>query len=257
MTDPVLAALHSSTQRLSALLGPLPDEVISGPAYPSEWSIADVLSHLGSGSVIAARRLADGLAGTAPPDGFNEHVWAAWDAKPPRAKVDDALAALASLDASLSAVAEDDRARFQTAFGPVTLDWNRFVGMRLNEQLLHEWDVAVALDPASALQPDGVALVVDNLEAIAGFAGKPAGRPRTITVATTGPDRRFEVVVTVGGVAISAGAARPAGAASDLSMPAEAFIRLVYGRLDPAHTPAAVAGEQDALDQLRVVFPGF
>jgi hypothetical protein len=42
--------------------------------------------------------------------------------------------------------------------------------------------------------------------------------------------------------------------APDLELPAEAFVRLVYGRLDPAHTPP-VSGTAD-LDELRSVFPG-
>jgi hypothetical protein len=40
----------------------------------------------------------------------------------------------------------------------------------------------------------------------------------------------------------------------DLELPAEAFIRLVYGRLDPDHTPA-VTGPAD-LNELRRAFPG-
>jgi hypothetical protein len=44
-------------------------------------------------------------------------------------------------------------------------------------------------------------------------------------------------------------------ALANLTMPAEAFIRLVYGPLDPAHT-LAVAGDAATLDQLRHVFPG-
>ena len=36
--------------------------------------------------------------------------------------------------------------------------------------------------------------------------------------------------------------------------PAEAFVRLVYGRLDPAHTPPVDDG--DVLDALRPVFTG-
>jgi hypothetical protein len=40
----------------------------------------------------------------------------------------------------------------------------------------------------------------------------------------------------------------------DLVLPAEALIRLVYGRLDPEHTPP-VGGTAD-LDELRRVFPG-
>ena len=45
-------------------------------------------------------------------------------------------------------------------------------------------------------------------------------------------------------------------AAPDLELPSEAFIRLVYGRLDPAHTPA-VTGSPTLLDELRTAFPGF
>jgi hypothetical protein len=40
-------------------------------------------------------------------------------------------------------------------------------------------------------------------------------------------------------------------------MPAEAFVRLVYGRLDPAHTPASITGDPADLDHLRQVFTGF
>jgi hypothetical protein len=40
----------------------------------------------------------------------------------------------------------------------------------------------------------------------------------------------------------------------DLEIPAEGLIRLVYGRLDPDHTPP-IGGSAD-LDALRRVFPG-
>jgi hypothetical protein len=39
-----------------------------------------------------------------------------------------------------------------------------------------------------------------------------------------------------------------------LTLPAEAFVRLVYGRLDPEHD--AGVDESIALDGLRDVFPG-
>jgi len=42
---------------------------------------------------------------------------------------------------------------------------------------------------------------------------------------------------------------------ADIELPAEAFIRLVYGRLDTAHTPPGVK-EGTTLDQLRTLFPG-
>jgi hypothetical protein len=42
---------------------------------------------------------------------------------------------------------------------------------------------------------------------------------------------------------------------ADLRLPAEAFIRLVYGRLDSAHTPPVETASTD-LDELRRLFPG-
>ena len=47
------------------------------------------------------------------------------------------------------------------------------------------------------------------------------------------------------------------GADSEVSMPSEALLRLAYGRLDPAHTPAEVTADEADLERLRKVFPGF
>ena len=40
------------------------------------------------------------------------------------------------------------------------------------------------------------------------------------------------------------------------TLPAEAFVRLVYGRLDPDHTPSSVSADGVDLDLLRSAFPG-
>jgi len=51
----------------------------------------------------------------------------------------------------------------------------------------------------------------------------------------------------------------PAGATADgqVQLPAEALVRLVYGRLDPGHTPPVeVTGDAVLLDRARAVFPG-
>src|SRR5262249_39843 len=42
----------------------------------------------------------------------------------------------------------------------------------------------------------------------------------------------------------------------ELRLPAEALVRLVYGRLDPGHTPPVETRGVD-LDELRRLFPGF
>ena len=44
----------------------------------------------------------------------------------------------------------------------------------------------------------------------------------------------------------------------EIQLPAEALMRLFYGRLDPGHTPPAeVTGDPALLDLARAVFPGF
>ena len=248
-----LAALNTSVHRLAELVRPLDDEALTRPAYPTEWSIAAVVSHLGSGAVIWSRRITDSLAGRDTPDDFNPTVWAEWDAKSPRSQADDGLVADAALMADLDALPAGDRSRLQISMGPMELDWDACIRMRLGEHLLHEWDVAVALDPAATLADDGTEIVVDNLGPIAGFASKPVGEPGTLTVATTAPGRSFAITI---GDGVTLAPAEPADRPT-LSMPAEALVRLVYGRLDPGHTPAAVTGENPELERLRQVFTGF
>ena len=45
-----LEALVTSQRRLRDVVAPLDDQAIAGPAYPKEWTVAQVLSHLGSGA---------------------------------------------------------------------------------------------------------------------------------------------------------------------------------------------------------------
>jgi len=248
-----LKALRSSVDRLTGLVRPLDDNAVTRPAYPVEWTIADVVSHLGTAALISQRMVADTLSGARTPDDFNATVWAEWNAKSPRAKTNDGLAVIEAFTAGLEAVTQTDRKRFALEMGPLELDWDAAVGMRLNEQVLHEWDIAVALDPSATLPDDGAELVIDNLDLIARFTAKPHGEPAVIAVATTRPDRAFAIIIEPDTVTFS-----PAPSSTDpnLSMPAEGFIRLVYGRLDAEHTPASVAGDAGILHQLRAVFPG-
>ena len=251
MTDS-LAALRSSVDRLERLVQPLGDAV-GRPAYPSEWTIADVVSHLGSGAVIFRRRLDDGLAGHDTPESLNEAVWAEWNGKSPQAKALEGIAADSDFTARLESLSSEERGGVKFAMGPMELGWDMVVGMRLNEHLLHEWDVAVALDPGASLAADGTAEVIDNLELIARFTAKPSGRAEEVAITTTSPQRHF--VIVLGADQIDFRRVDDPGYPT-LTLPAEALIRLVYGRLDPRHTPADVFGDASALDALRGVFPG-
>jgi hypothetical protein len=137
------------------------------------------------------------------------------------------------------------------AFG-ARADLSRLASMRLGEHAVHTWDVAVALDPSATVSSDAVRLLVDTMPGTAGQAGRPAPTARTVTVHTIEPDSRF--ALTTGPDVILSPADEQA-TEPDLRLPAEAMVRLVYGRLDPAHTPHDVAGAS-LLAELRPVFPG-
>jgi uncharacterized protein (TIGR03083 family) len=249
--DNQLKALRSSVEHLSAVAARIDPSKFDSPAYPTEWSIADVLSHIGSGAVILQRRADDIVEGRATDDGFNQSVWDEWNAKPAAAQVADALVADAALLKCLESLTGDQREGFKFQMGPMTLDFAGMVGLRLNEHVLHTWDVEVTLDPAAALPDDEASAVVDNLQMIVQFTGKPSGETRVWHVRTTNPARDFTLSFGPESVKLSAG--EPSGAA-DLELPAESFVRLVYGRLDPDHTPSTIDGRD--LDELRRAFPG-
>ena len=70
-----------------------------------------------------------------------------------------------------------------------TLDFDRFLTLRLSEHLLHTWDIEVATDPTATLPADATSFVLDVLPMITGFVGKSDGNERVVTIHTTNPDR--------------------------------------------------------------------
>jgi hypothetical protein len=107
------------------------------------------------------------------------------------------------------------------------------------------------LDPAAKVAPDAVDLLVDRLPLLAGFTGKQAPAPLAVAVTTTGPERAF--TLDTGGVTLAPAGTHHAPAAA-LALPAEALLRLVYGRLDDEQDLRATGV---TLTELKSVFPGF
>jgi uncharacterized protein (TIGR03083 family) len=258
--DPRIDALRRSHDALRATVEPLGEDRLRQPSYASEWSIAQVLSHLGSGAEIFMMFLDAGLSGAEPPgqDAFPP-IWQAWNERSPQAQAADALAADGALVARLESLDPDERASMRLQMFGMDLDVSALAGMRLGEHAVHSWDVAVALDPSATIAADAVNLLVDRVGQLAARSGKPGGRQLSARVTTTAPERSFDLQV---GEGVTLEAADPAASGDHadggaaLRLPAEALIRLVYGRLDPAHTPPVEATEVD-LDDLRQIFPGF
>lgn len=255
-TDPThwTAAIRGSHERLVSLVAPLDGERLRGPSYDSEWSIAQVLSHLGSQTEVFNMFLDAGLSGeSAPGRELFEPIWAAWNAKTAEAQARDAVANGTAFVERISALDPAQRdALHLTMFGS-DLDFVGLMRMRLGEHAVHTWDIAVALDDAATVAPDAVTLLVDTLGQVVTRTGKPTDAPLLVGIHTTDPERHFllDINEAVGLTEADNDADLP-----ELVLPAEAFLRLVYGRLDPAHSPPTEASA-DALDLLRGVFPGF
>jgi uncharacterized protein (TIGR03083 family) len=135
-------------------------------------------------------------------------------------------------------------------FGRMTMDLAGVLGMRLSEHAVHAWDVEVALDPAARIAPDAVGLIAVRIPMMAGFMGKKQETPKVVEVTTTNPAMTF--TLDTGGVTLTPGST---GASASLALQAEAFVRLVYGRLDDAADVTSVVGV--TVPELQAVFPGF
>jgi uncharacterized protein (TIGR03083 family) len=255
---PWIGALRHSHDRLQAIAEPLGLEQLQQRSYASEWSIAQVLSHIGSQSEIFGLFLEAGLTGQDPPgrDEFGP-IWASWNAKDPQAQASDALQADEATLERFESLDADQRARLRLHIWGMDVDTTGLARMRLSEHAVHSWDVEVALDPSATVAPDAVGLLIDTLGPFMARGAKPDGKHRTVRVTTTDPERHF-ILETGEAVTLSPSdkETAPEPGLPELSLPAEAFLRLVYGRLDPAHTPPAETSGVD-LDELRKIFPGF
>ena len=259
-----ISAMRNLHESLVGIIDGLEPGRLTGPSYCDDWTIAQVLSHLGSGAEIFLLMVEAGLAGAEPPSTeVFPPIWDAWNAKTPDRQAADCLAADEALLEAAEALDPQELDGFRISMFGMDLDAAHLLGMRVSEQTFHSWDVAVALDPSATLAADATALLIDELPPRVSRAGKPVGGPMRVRVVTTAPERSFVLAVdeSVSLEELPASAAPESdGADGDtgkIELPAEALLRLVAGRLDDAHLPADLSITGVSLDTLRGVFPGF
>jgi uncharacterized protein (TIGR03083 family) len=253
---PWLRAVRRSHDRLAGLVSGLDAAGVRRQSYAKDWTIAQVLSHLGSQAEIFGLFLDAGLTGSEPPaQAAFGPIWDTWNARTPQSQTLDSVTANEALVARLESLSADELTGFRLALFGMDLDAAGLLRMRLSEHALHTWDVAVALDPAARVAQDAVELLIGGLGEMAARAGRPSPSPAVIAVTTTGPAREF--TLDTGGVRM---VPRDGGAAASasLDLTAEALVRLVYGRLDePQLAPGEARAGNAGLADLEAVFPGF
>lgn len=249
-----IAALRRSHDELATFIEELEAEDLERPSAASEWTVAQVLSHLGSAADIGLNTLTTGKADrdAAPP------IWDRWNAMAPREQANGFVAADARFVEALEALDDDALAKKKIDLGylPAPVDIGFVVKMRLSEVGLHRWDVEVAFDPAATVAEYVVPFVLENLPMFAGFFAKPASRTGRVAVETTDPTHSYVLEVRDDGATLSEGS--DGSTDTRIGLPAEALLRLTGGRLVPDHTPPSVKVEGKlSLDDLRRVFPGY
>jgi len=257
--DRTVLALRSTHDEVATVVSGLSDEELTWPSGASEWSIAQVLSHLGSGAEIAlatVRAAVDATPGPSPD--FNQHVWDRWNAMTPREQAAGFLTFDEQLVTALEALptAQRQAVRIELAFLPMPLPLAAYAGMRLNEAAQHSWDVRVPLDPGAGISAETATLLAEHfagdLSFLLGFTGKAdaIAQPAVIDIHGSG----FALVIA-DTVSVTTSPSPPT---ATFTGPLESAIRLLAGRLPIRHIPDDIAVNGNiTLDDLRRVFPGY
>ena len=254
LVDDTITALRSEHDVLAGLVRGLTDDQLAATSGAADWTVAQALSHLGSGAEIGRAPIARAAGETVAAED-NQTIWARWDASAPRAQAEGFLEHNARWLETVEALTPEQRSSLTVDLGflPEPVPLLTAVGMRLSEVANHSWDVRVAFDPNAGVDAGSAAVLVDLLAGPVGFllsfVAKPAELASPVSVAVPGAGLVIDDAVTVVDHLESPSAT--------FDGTAEAFVRLVSGRLKAPYDKDVTVEGSVTLDDLRRVFPGF
>ncbi|MEV7099600.1 maleylpyruvate isomerase family mycothiol-dependent enzyme [Amycolatopsis sp. NPDC051045] len=254
LMDRTIAALRGEHDVLAGLVRTLTDDQLAATSGAAEWTVAQALSHLGSGAEIGRAPIARAAGETVAAED-NQTIWARWDASAPRAQAEGFLEYNGRWLETVEALTPEQRSSLTVDLGflPEPVSLLTALGMRLSEVANHSWDVRVAVDPDAGVDAGSAAVLVELLAGPVGFLlnflAKPAELAAPASVAVPGAGLVIDDAVTVVDHLESPSAT--------FNGPAEAFVRLVSGRLKAPYDKGVTVEGSITLDDLRRVFPGF
>lgn len=250
-----IVALRANHDTLAALVPTLTEDQLRAPSGAWEWTIAQALSHLGSGAEISRQPIAT-AAGESLEVEDNQTIWARWDASTPAEQAAGFVERDAAYLATLEAFDADQLAtlRIDMGFLPQPVPLEVALGMRLSEVANHAWDVRVGVDPAARVDAGSAEVLLEQLAGplsfLLGFSAKADQVEQEVRLAIPGG----AIVITD---AVRVTTDEPADPTATFDGPAEAVIRLLTGRLSPAYAAGVAVSGNVTLDELRTVFPGY
>lgn len=254
LVDRTITALRAEHDTLAALVRTLGDDQLGTTSGAADWTVAQALSHLGSGAEIGRAPIARAAGETVAAE-ENQAIWARWDASAPRAQAEGFLEHNARWLDTVEALTPEQRSSLTVDLGflPEPVPLVTALGMRLNEVANHSWDVRVAFDPDAGVDAASAEVVVDLLTGPLGFLvnffAKPAELGKPASVAVPGAALVIDDAVTV--------VTDLESPSATFNGPAEAVVRLLSGRLKSPYDKGITVEGNVSLDELRRVFPGF
>jgi uncharacterized protein (TIGR03083 family) len=257
LVDASIAALRTNHDQLAELVSGAGPDDLKKTSGASEWTVADVLSHLGSGSELFLVRLQAAVDGVPVGEVDNQAVWDRWNAMSPEEQASGFVESEEALVAVLESLDADQRRELNVDLGflPAPAEMGVFVGMRLIEVANHAWDARAGLDSAAELETSSATLALeslaDELAFMLGFSTKPDVLSSPVVLAVDGFALRIDDHVSVVPGSVD-------GATATFVGPLGSLVRLLSGRLRPEVTPDSVEVTGNVtLEELRKVFPGY
>lgn len=249
----LLETLRGSHDRLAVFVAAADDADLVRASAAADWTVAEVLSHLGSQAEIFSQILEATLRGVDPPgrESFPP-IWDAWNARSPRAQAEESVSANAGFIERFAALDTAQIDGFRVALFGRDLDAAGFLRMRVSEHALHAWDVLVAFDESATVEPAAVRALLPGLGDLIARVGKPTEARTVVAVRASDPDSQHTLQL---GETVRLTPGAPAAADGSLQLAAEQLLRLAYGRLDLDSGGVQLSGV--APEQLRSTFRGF
>jgi uncharacterized protein (TIGR03083 family) len=253
LLDRTITALRAEHNTLAALVRTLTDDQLATTSGAAEWTVAQALSHLGSGAEIGLAPIARAAGETVAAED-NQTIWARWDASAPRAQAEGFLEHNGRWLEKVEALTPEQRSStVDLGFLPEPVPLLTALGMRLNEVANHSWDVRVAFDPAAEVDAGSAEVLVELMGGpvgfMLGFLAKPGELANPVSVAVPGGGLVIDDAVTL--------VENLESPSATFNGPAEAFVRLISGRLKAPYDKGVTVEGSATLDDLRRVFPGF
>jgi uncharacterized protein (TIGR03083 family) len=250
--------LRNEHEALAALAQDLSESELEIPSFASEWTVAQVFSHLGSGGEINSSNLrgALGIEPRIPHDSYKQ-LWARWDALPPRRQVDEFRRWHAELVERFEQILESSHPDrdVETVMG--TMSAAQLAEIRLREAAIHRWDIAVVLDPDSELRADSVRVLLNQLpgmmQRLADDEAADASPIDSVGLRATDHDMQYELQFLEEPTLREVGDGAPSAM---LELTSETLIRLFYGRLRERDEAGIAERPPGLLLELRKIYKG-